>query len=239
MKNLTLIWMAAGVLLARDGDGIRPRPSARDYAASETAVGELTVAASVISPEQVKHMFATDLNHGYIVVELAVYPESGRAVELSQSDFVMKIGGGGDMIRPASPRTIASALHRSKEPKPGSGRDVSVYPSGSIGYESGTWTDPNTGQRRRDSGVYTGAGVGVGLGDQGPQMPRAGSTERDRVTVQQELEDKTLPEGKANHAVAGYLFFPKPSGKQKNALYEISYFGDNAKLKVAVPPPSK
>ena len=235
MRNFTLLWMAAGIMMARDGDGIRPRPVAADYPGHETANG-VTVAAAVMPQDQVKHMFATDLSH-YIVVEVAMYPEPGQDVDLSAGDFALKIGAGGDAVRAANPRAIASIIRKKNEPKPGSPGDVTIYPSATIGYESGPSYDPNTGGRR-NGGVYTGAGVGVGVGGaNGPQAPRPASTDRDRVTMQQELEDKGLPEGKARRAVAGYLYFPRPNGKARNALYEISYYGTSGKVRVSVPPP--
>lgn len=237
MRRTALVWMAAGVLLARDGQGIRPRPTPADYPASESA-SALTLAAAVIAPEQVKHMFATELNNGYIVVEVAVYPGSGQELDLATGDFTLKIGGSGDMLRAASPRAIASVLQKKHEPRQAKASDVTIYPSATIGYESGPRYDPVTGQRRTGGGVYTGAGAAVGVGDPGPQPPRPASTDRDRVTMQQELEDKALPEGKSTKTVAGYLYFPRPAGKVRNALYEINYYGTNGKVRVAVPPPS-
>lgn len=235
MKNLGLVWMAAGILMARDGEGIRPRPGAGDYPAHETANG-VTVAAAVIPAEQVKHMFATNLNR-YIVVEVALYPEPGQSLDLAASDFALKIGADGEVVRAANARAIASLQQHQNEPKPSHPGDVTLYPTATIGYESGPSYDPVNGQRR-NGGVYTGAGVGVGIGDSGPRAPRPASTDRDRVTMQQELEDKGLPEGKSAKAIAGYLYFPRPSGKTRNALYEISYYGSNGKVKVAVPPPA-
>ena len=67
--------------------------------------------------------------------------------------------------------------------------------------------------------------------------PRPASTDRDRTTMQQELEDKSLPEGKTTHTVAGYLYFPKPSGKSKSAVYDLSYYGAETRLRLLVPPP--
>jgi hypothetical protein len=56
--------------------------------------------------------------------------------------------------------------------------------------------------------------------------------------MQQELEDKALPEGKATSAIAGYLYFPKPAGKQKNVPYELTFYGTDPKVHLSVPPPS-
>jgi hypothetical protein len=100
-----------------------------------------------------------------------------------------------------------------------------LYPTADVGVVSG----PN------GHAVYTGAGVGVGIGDQG-QPPRPGSTDRDRMTMGQELEDKALPEGKTERAVAGYLYFPMATTKRKNVAYELMYYAAGSKLRVLLPP---
>ena len=230
MRTLLLTCVLAGALVA--GDGVRPRPEASDYPGHESANG-VTIAAQALSPDQVKHLFATDLSR-YIVVELAIYPEGGQQLELTAIDFALKIGASGDQTRAASPRSIASINQRKNEPKPGSPGDVAIYPTATIGYESGTVYDPVTGQRR-GGGVYGGGGVDVAVGE--PRPPRPAGTDRDRGTMRQELEDRSLPEGKINRAVAGYLYFPRPAGKLRNALYEISYYGPTGKVQVSVPPP--
>jgi hypothetical protein len=47
--------------------GIGPRPAPTDYSAWRTA-GGMTLAAAVLTPEQVKKRFNTNLNHGYVAV---------------------------------------------------------------------------------------------------------------------------------------------------------------------------
>jgi len=39
-------------------------------------------------------------------------------------------------------------------------------------------------------------------------------------------------------AVAGYLYFPKPSKKTKNASYEITYYGEPEKIRLLLPSPA-
>ena len=226
----------AALLLAGDGNGIRPRGASSDYPAHETARG-VTIAAAVIPPEQVKKLFSTDLiRAGYTVVEVAVYPDSGKDVDLSAADFMLSIGANSDALRPVSGATIASILQKKNTPQSRRASDITLYPTATIGYESGGY-DPATGRRR--NGVYTSTGVGVGIGDPGPAgPPPPASTDRDRQTMQQELQDKALPEGKTARTVAGYLYFPKPSGKARNALYELTFYGADGKIRVAVPPPS-
>ena len=52
--------------------------------------------------------------------------------------------------------------------------------------------------------------------------------------MEQELTDKALPEGKVDHVVAGYVYFPKPATKQKNPAYELLYYGAESKLRIPV-----
>src|SRR5204863_230680 len=54
-------------------------------------------------------------------------------------------------------------------------------------------------------------------------------------TVSQDLWEKSLPDGKTARAVAGYLYFPKPTGKAKNAAWELRY--ENADVKTQLPLP--
>lgn len=229
MKRFAGLVLTATALLA-NGGGIRPRGSATDYPAHETA-GGVTLAAAVIPPDQVKKLFATDLNRGgYIVIEVAVYPDAGRELDVASGDFMLQAGPKSETTRAVSARAIASILQKQNTPDPPKAGDITVVPTATIGYESGGY-DPRTGQRTH--GVYTAAGVGVGVGGAGaPPVPGPASTDRDRVTMQQELEDKALPEGKTTNAVAGYLYFPKPKGKGRDTIVELTYYGAPQQLRL-------
>lgn len=227
MKRLFL-FAALATLLFADG-GIRPRGSAADYPAHQGAA-EVSIGAAVIPSSQVKKLFATDLN-GYIVMEVAVYPEPEREVNVAAGDFLLQMGPDSEALRSVSPATIAGIVEKKNlpppPPKPG---DITVVPSATIGYESGGY-DPVTGQRTH--GVYTGVGVGVGVGGGGaPPVPGPTTADRDRATMQQELEDKALPAGKITTPVAGYLYFPKPARKVKNPAPELTYYGASRQLKL-------
>ena len=231
MKWLAGLGLMATLLFADGGSGIRPRGSAADYPAHSTAA-EVSLGAAVIPPAQVKKLFATDLNGGgYIVLEVAVYPEAGREVNVAPGDFMLQMGPNSETVRSVSPEAIAAILQRKNmpppPPKPG---DITVTPNATIGYESGGY-DPVTGQRVH--GVYTGVGVGVGVGGAGaPPVAGPAATGRDRDTMQQELSDKALPEGKTTKPVAGYLYFPRPARKVKNAAPELTWYGASRQLKL-------
>jgi len=234
VKPCIVVGLFAGMALAAGGGGIRPRGSSADYPTHETA-GGVTIGAAVIPSDQVRKVFATDLNSGgYLVIEVAVYPDTGREIDLSAGDFMLRAGADSGTMRAVNGSAIASALQRKNAPRPAKGSDISVYPTATIGYESGGY-DPATGGRRR--GVYAGGGVGVGVGE--PRPPGPAATDRDRSTMQQELEDKSLPEGKTGQAVAGYLYFPRPSGKAKLAAYELTYYGAGRQMHLRVPAPAK
>jgi len=238
MKRLASLCLTTGLLLAGDGNGIRPRGNATDYPAHETASG-ITIAGAVIPPEQCRRMFSADLDHaGYVVVEVALYPENNREVDLSSTDFMLRVGSETDTTRAVSARTLAASLYKKEDNhQPKVNLPVDVATSSTIGWENGR--DPITGQRR--SGVYTGGGVGVGTGTgrRDPNdPPPPSSTSRGRATVEQELLDKALPEGPTRRVVAGYLYFPKPSKKTKNGSYEMTYYAEPDKIRLVLPSPA-
>jgi|SRR5579884_1146055 len=190
--------------------GTHPRPSAQEYRAQET-LPNVTVAAERIPPDQVRNLFSTDLSK-YIVVEVALYPRDGKSVNVNAGDFVLRAGSG-ETVRAANPAAVAHARQQASIPK-SSPSDITVYPTAGIGYESGPY----------GRGVTKEAGVAVGVGQPPyPQPPGPASTDRDRATMQQELEDKGLPPGATATPIAGYLFFPAPT-KQKRVTFDLEYF---------------
>jgi hypothetical protein len=223
MKRIALMLVA--VIAAFASNGIRPRGSATDYPAHATSDG-VTVAAAVVPPAQVRKIFAADLNgSGYIVIEVAMYPESAPEVDVSSGDFMISAAGETSAIPPVSARTIAGVLDRKNSPPRGRDTDVAA----SVGYETGT--DPVTG--RRVSGTYT--GVAVENGPHGTLAPPPSGP--DPWTMKQELEERSLPEGKSTQPVAGYLYFPKLSKKSRNAGYDLTYYGVNSKIRLSIPAP--
>jgi hypothetical protein len=54
-----------------------------------------------------------------------------------------------------------------------------------------------------------------------------GSTPQDRMTLESQLSDKALPQGRFSEPVAGFLYFPvKAIKKKSNGAYEMNYLGD-------------
>jgi hypothetical protein len=234
MRKLTIIFGSTLVLLAAPPTrGIRPRPSPQDYPVHEQAVNT-TYGAAALSKQEIRNSFASNVANGYIVLEVGVFPAKAQKIDLEPDNFLLRIGGTGDLIRPASGDTVASVLQRKNTPRPSSPSDVTVYPSVGVGYESG----PDI-YGRRTSGWTTAAGVGVGVGQQGPPYagPAPGSTDRDRQVMAAELADKQLPDGTADAPVAGYLYFPVPSKKKLSGVYELDYDNGGKTVRLYVPPP--
>ena len=186
--------------------GIRPRASASDYPAQQSGAG-VTLGAAIVPPDQVKKLFAVDLNKlGYTVVEMAVYPD--RDVEIAARDFLLRADQRRQRpLRPVAPSTIAGALEktrrlRSRRNCPGLCRCTAARRSAT----------GRVVRRTPAGGVYTESTVGVGVGD--PRVNTATSSARapgrtkDSLSVQVELEKRALPEGRFDHPVAGYLYFP-------------------------------
>lgn len=228
MKRTALI-LCLAVAAVAGGPGLRPHPDAGSYPVHKDGDG-FSIGARCLSADEVKKTFATDLNKGgYVVVEVALYPKDGQTLSVAPGDFSLRVGGT-DMVRPANAQAVAASLTRPAQDSRGLGRNVNVYPSATVGYENGT--DP---YGRRRSGVYTATGVGVGVGSPGNgPMPSQGSG-RDRRTMEQELEDQSLPDGDISRPAAGYLYFPVSQGKRKTAALDLDFYTGSADVRLALP----
>ncbi len=238
MKRAGLILLAASLLYAGSDFGIRPRASSADYPAHQT-VGGTAIGAAAMPADQVKKLFLSDLNHaGYVVVEVSIYPEAGKEINVSPGDFLLRtVAEDSKMVRPATPEVIAAAYERkTPPPQPGSRSDISVTQTAEVGYGSGT--DPVTG--RRESGTYGATGVAVSRGGDSvtPPPPPPVSPGRDPVAIEQELTGKSLPDGKTSEAVAGYLYFPRPS-KKKNEALALIWYAPGGNVTLSLPPAGK
>lgn len=199
---------------------IAPRTQVSDYPAY-TKHDIVDMGAALLTSEQVRKSFVSDLNRRYIVVEVAIYPKDGKEFDVARHRFTLRVDN--TLVRPAEPKIIADLLQKTASPK----RQVNVYPHAGVGYESGSIYDPVTG-RRRGGGVYTNVGVGVGVG--GSQTPPV--TEEDRKTMETELTDKSLAEGKTSKPIAGYLYFPVSEKKKASYQLEHDLNGEKVVLKL-------
>jgi hypothetical protein len=191
--------------------GTVPRPSAAQYPLHAEGDG-VHLGAKLLSREEARKTFVSDVNRCCIVVEIALYPNQGTSLNISLNDFALRQKNAESAIKPSSPGIVASSVQQKAEHD----RDVTVSTSTGVGYE------------HRTSGVYTQAGVGVAIGDSnGP-----GVSNKDRDVMETELTEKGLSEGVTTKAVAGYVYFPVQPKKKGD--YQLEYVVEEKKLVVPV-----
>jgi hypothetical protein len=205
--------------------GSVPRSSANRYHSHAQSDGA-SVGAEILTSKQVRKAFVSDLNRCCIVVEFAFYPSKEKVPhDLSLDDFALYVSGSDIGAKPQSATVVAASLQKNAGPQP----PVAVHGGATVGYESGATTDPNTGQPTRVHGVYTVTEVGVS-----DSKPVPGSMARDRQIMETELNQKALPQGKAEAPVAGYLYF-SIHNRKKDAKYKLEYDLNGEKLVLSLP----
>jgi hypothetical protein len=234
MKRLFLPMLLAVLLLATDHPSVRPRGAPKDYPAHETADG-ITIAAAAVPAGKVQHQLSPAVvSSGYTVLEIAVYPDGGKEVNVSSDDFSITIGSSRDVARAETPQVVASSIDSDKRMDPPRiPAPVQVHGEETIGVTTGG-RDPATG-RRYPSSVYTESGVAVGVGD--PRYPDPGPGRAAPQSVYDRLQQKALPEGRTTKAVAGYLYFPKVSPRLANSTdpYHLTYQGPTEQIHLTIP----
>jgi hypothetical protein len=203
---------------SRRGIGPRQRPS--DYA--ESADKErFSLGVSSLNKNSILQSFSSDLTKGFIVVEVGLFPSKENQVEIDPKYFVLKAADGSGLVRPLDPASVAGILRRTTGDK----REVALYPTVGVGYESGGYNDPYYGGRR-GGGWSTGVGVGVGIGRSG-----SGTAPEDRKVMETELSEKEIPAGVHSERVCGYLYFPIPEkNRKKSYLFEGTLNGEKISL---------
>jgi len=221
-----------GMLLA-SSPGIRPRAGVEDYPTRQPATG-FTIGAALIPGGEVKKSFATDLNKaGYVVVEVGVYPAQGREVDISPADFMLMTNDGKVAVRPVDGDAIAAVLARPHDHPLQKQSDV--YTTTGVSISHVPTVDPATGRQMHTTVVGAEEGVGIGAPPYGAPYPTPSAQPTlNRGAMEQELWAKSLPDGKTSDAVAGYLYFPRPSGKAKNDTWELRMDGPAGRVKLTL-----
>ena len=210
------------VMLAEDA-GLRPRPSSADYPVSRPA-GNMTIGAILAPPDQVKKILPAQIAKKYMVVEVAVYPETGSAADVRSLDFALQFSSG-ESSYPSTPQDVA-AQWQERQP-PGLGHGVDVTTETGVTYSSGN--DPVNG-RTRGWSTYEGVAVTNGNQGGGPQPPPY-----DPNVVRARAQSSALPEGEVREAVAGYLYFRLPAKKGKSRAIELRYTRDGSTVTLPLP----
>lgn len=197
--------------LAAGPRGISARHKASSYAAHGRLNG-VAVGAHLLTVKQARARFVTNVSRCCLVVEVGLFPSSGKTVKITPNDFTLSGANGHPSFTPESSEVVAYAVSKAEA----SQTKVSVYPSVGVGYGTGggPWGYPGYPGYPGPGGVYTQVGVGVGIGSAGEP------SSADRATMRTEFTDKSLPSGSFTKPVAGFLYFRVPFEK---GPYELHY----------------
>ena len=217
----TMLW-----ILARGADtAVAPRASSADYPVHGSAKAT-TIAAAIVPADRVGKMFSTGISKQYVVVEVAIYPEEGGALDVESSDFTLKVGR--QVGHADRPLDVAPWPERHG---PAVRLPVDVTVETGVIYDRSD--DPVSG-RRQGVGTYTGVAVtngGPGQTDPAPP-PDPGPDPR---VVNERVRRKALPEGETRSVIAGYLYFPQYGKRRKSDAIELSYSKDDVSMNLVFP----
>jgi hypothetical protein len=208
-------------------EGTAPRASADKYPAHAEQDG-FSLGAELLTHKQAATTFAADVNRCCLAVHVAVYPKKDEPIDLALADFTLTEVGSDIPQRPESATVIAAKIEKEKPPL--TGKTVTPHGEVGIGYDTGTYTDPNTGQPVHVHSVSTEASVAVTPDASKP----AADADHDREVIERELYEKALPEAKVSIPVAGYLYFSVPKPK-KGAKYQLTYSGLDTPMVLDLP----
>ena len=247
MKRVVIAGVAGAFILLASAPGIRPRADASRYPVHEEKE-DYSVGAALIPQAQAKKMFAANLDRaGYVVVEVGVFPASGKDVDLFPTDFTLWTGENSAALRPVDGDTIAEILTGKDDPTQSTRSGPhDINTSTGIGIGRVSYPDPVTGRQTHGTVTETNTGVGVGgpapqpcmgydCGNTAPPPIQQTSPIHKRQAISQELWEKSLPDGKTAQPVAGYLYFPKPHGKANNVAWELRYEPPSGRTKLTLP----
>jgi hypothetical protein len=168
---------------------------------------------------------------GYIVVEVGIFPLPGKDIDISPDDFMLFPDAGKVATRSVDATAIAGVIGRdhSSQRRPSELWSSDVYVTAGASISRIPVADPATGRQSHATVVGTEEGVSNGppVGYPAPgAAPNPGA-------IEQELWAKSLPGGKTAVAVAGYVYFPKPSGKA-NGVWELMLDGTAGRVKLTL-----
>lgn len=212
--------VCVGSLVATGPRGTVPRTSADRYPAHVDQKNGASIGAAMLTPGQVKKIFAGDLNSCCVVVEVALYPQKDGLLQVSMDDFVLREAGKDIGAKPSTAEVLAVTLQKEFPPLRSQPAQVHGSVGGSIGAGNGR-TASTEGELR----------IGTG----GSLLPPTdtGGTDHERRIIQDDLQEKGLPEGKASAPVAGDLYFLMK--RKKKTKYELVYTTTGSKLVLALP----
>jgi hypothetical protein len=203
--------------------GVPLRPSAKDYPVQGQA-GTAKIAAAIVPPNQVSKMFSPDISKQYIVVEVAIYPETGVPFDAESSDFALRVGQ--RVGRADQPLDVAPWPENRR---PAGSAPVDVTTETGVIYQRSN--DPVYG-RQQSVGTYTGVAV---TAPGGPNVPPPPDPRTDPSVINDKVRRLALAEGDTKVAIAGYLYFPQYAKRKNSDEIELKYAKDDVTLNLVFP----
>ena len=226
MTTLLLVCAFFNTIATAQKIGIEPKAKPSEYSTAKENEA-LTLAATRLSPKQVRKTFVSNVAKKYVVVEIGVFPKS--STDLGPQQFVLRQRSSGDESAAADPKKMAVTINTNNQ----KGQDIAVYPAAGIEYSTGSSPDdPYRSDGHHGITYSKGVMVGVNSKKKDPQTSRL-----DEQAMVAELSEKSLPPTATTNAVAGYLYFE--TSVDPNADYELEYRGTTPALVIPLPAPPK
>ena len=131
---LVLVLLAAASVASSGPRGTVPKAAANRYP-SHAEQDSVSVGAALLTSDEVRKTFVSEVNRCCVVVEVALYPPKDKPQSVSLDDFSVRVMGSETAVKPSSAKVVAASIQKSAE----SQRDVTVSPSVGVGYESGPY----------------------------------------------------------------------------------------------------
>lgn len=223
LRNLSLILAAASIAAAQVG--IPAKPKASDYPAS-IAVEKATLGAEymVRSFTSQGQMFLVE---GYLVVEVALFPDKDTKLDVNAGRFRLRINGKKNLLAPQTPGIVAGTMRIPDwQQRPRMEAGAGMGNTGVILGRPRTTErfpgDPTPGQTRLPNP---------------PRVPepedRSGAEKKPELKADEQAIAAALPEGPVHSPVAGYLYFAYPG--KPGGIKSLDLLYDDAALRLVGP----
>ncbi len=203
----------SGVLLLAGDKNLSPGRTGNDNVGVEAKV--------FLTKEEVKSAVGSELDEGFIVVQITLTPRNGETVKINRDDFLLLSGRDGQKSQPYAPSQIAGAGALVVASRAGQG-------GGMMGQQR---TVPWGGIGGRPMGMPS-PGGSIGSTTANPTEASATTTDGDNKKpnpLLDTLKEKILPEKEITEPVSGQLYFLL-EGKHKLKDLELFYKGPGGKL---------
>lgn len=226
MRATCLAAIFLATLAAGDDSGTTPRSKPSDYPAHQK-VKTAELAAVILTPDEVKKIFSSEVARAYMIVEVAVYPADSEKFDVDLLDYSLKIGG--QLTHADKPDNVMIPWgNSSRVPTLGNNGPTVTEDTGVIVAHG---TDPTTGRPRTEVGTWQDVGVSNYPRPADPPPAR----KPDQTALYNRIAGRALPQGATAKPVAGYLYFPQYGKKRKHDPVALNYSRDDFSVDLSFP----